>query len=109
LNWGWSRAKIRLLRWIQEEAGRQPSKEALQDLVSSARVEAQVDIIVSEDPLPRVLERHSADASVVLLGFKVPEERDEEAYRFQMHFERMLSPLPTALLVSSSGEADLFA
>jgi amino acid transporter len=109
LNWGWSRAKIRLLRWIQDEAGRQPSKEALQALVNSARVDAQVDIIVSEDPPPKVLQRHSADASVVLLGFKVPEERDEEAYRFQMHFERMLSALPTALLVSSSGEADVFA
>jgi amino acid transporter len=109
LNWGWSRAKVRLLRLIQDEAGRQPSKEALQELANRARVEAQVDIVVSEDPLPKVLERHSADASIVLLGFKVPEERDEEAYRFQMHFERMLSALPTALLVSSSGEADAFA
>jgi amino acid transporter len=109
LNWGWSRAKVRLLRLIQDEAGRQPSKEALQGLVNSARVEAEVDIIVSEDSLPKVIERHSADATVVLLGFKVPEERDEEAYRFQMHFERILPGLPTVLLVSSSGAADVFA
>ncbi|MBN1106742.1 MAG: amino acid permease [Deltaproteobacteria bacterium] len=109
LNWEWSRARIRLLRLLRDEAGRQPSKEALQELVDAARVDAQAEIIVSEDPLPEVLERHSADASLVILGFKVPEERGEDAYRFQMHFERMLSGLPTTLLVSSSGEADLLA
>jgi amino acid transporter len=109
LNWEWSRARIRLLRLLRDEAGRQPSKEALQELVDAARVDAQAEIIVSEDPLPEVLERHSADASLVIVGFKVPEEREEDAYRFQMHFERILSGLPTTLLVSSSGEADVLA
>jgi amino acid transporter len=108
LNWEWSRAGIRLLRLIEDEAGRQPSKKALQHLVDSARVEAEVEVIISEDPLHKVLERHSSDASVVLLGFKVPEDREEESYRFQMHFERILAGLPTTLLVSSSGEADVF-
>jgi hypothetical protein len=108
LNWEWSRAKVRVLRLIQDEAGRQPSREALEELVNHARLDGSVDLIVSEDPFPKVLERHSADASVVILGFKVPEEREEEAFRFQMYFERMISPLPTTLLVSSSGEADVF-
>ncbi len=72
-------------------------------------MDAQVDVVVSEDPLPQVLERHSGDASVVILGFKVPEDREGEAFRFQMHFERMLSGLPVTLLVSSSGEADVLA
>ena len=45
----------------------------------------------------------------MILGFKIPdEEREEEAFRFQMYFERMISTLPTTLLVSSSGEADVF-
>jgi len=109
LNSEWSKAKIRLLRLMEDEAAREPSKEALQKLADRARVNVQVEIIVSEDPIPVVLERHSGDASLVILGFKVPEERDEEAYRFQMHFERMLSELPATLLVSSSGEADLLA
>ncbi len=107
LNWEWSRATIRLLRLMDEEAGREPSREALRELVNRARINAEVQIIVSEDPLPQVLERHSGDASLVILGFKVPAERDEDAYRFQMHFERMLAGLPTTMLVSSSGEADV--
>jgi len=109
LNWEWSHARIRLLRLLRDEAGRQPSEKALQALVDAARVNAEATILVSEDPFPKVLERHSADASLVILGFKIPEARDEDAYRFQMHFERVLSGLPTTLLVCSSGQEDVLA
>ena len=109
MNWEWSRAKVRLLRLIQDEAGRQPSREALEELLGNARLEAEVELIVSQDPFHKVLERHSSDASVVILGFKIPQAREEEAFRFQMYFERMISPLPTTLLVNSSGEVDLSA
>jgi hypothetical protein len=108
LNGEWSRAEVRVLRLIQDEAGREPAREALEELINNARLDAEVDLVVSEDPFPKVLERHSSDASVVILGFKIPEESEGEAFRFQMYFERMISPLPTTLLVSSSGEADVF-
>jgi amino acid transporter len=109
LNWEWSRARVRLLRLIEDEAGREPSKGALQELVNKARMDVEVEVLVSKDPLPQVLKRHSGDASVVILGFEVPKESEGEAFRFQMHFERMLSGLPAILLVSSSGEADVLA
>ena len=105
LNWEWSEARIRLLRLIQNEAGKAPSKKALTDLVDAARVDAEVAIIVSEDSFINVLHRHSNDASVVMLGFIVPEE--EDAHGFQESYEKMLKNMPTTLLVSSSGEADL--
>jgi len=107
LSWEWSGASIRLIRLIRDEAGRGPSAEALGKLLSSARVNAHVDIIVSEAPFSEVLSRHSHDATVVLLGFNVPEER--EAQGFQQRFEGLMSELPTTLLVCSSGEADIFA
>jgi amino acid transporter len=107
LNWEWSNARVRLLRLIEDEAGREPSKEALRELVNKARIDAQVEVFVTKDPLPQVLELHSGDASVVILGFRVPEASENEAFRFQMYFERMLSGLPATLLVSSSGEADV--
>ena len=109
LNWEWSRAEVRLLRLIEDEAGREPSREALQELLNKARIDAHVEVLVSGDPFPQVLKRHSGDASVVILGFKVPQESDSEAFRFQMYFERMLSELPVTLLISSSGEADVLA
>jgi hypothetical protein len=107
LNWQWSRAKIRLLRLIQDEAGRQPADQALRELVLAARVSAEVQILVSEDPFTEILHRHSGNASVVLLGFNVPHEN--EAQDIHNNFQYIFSQLPTTLLVYSSGEADLFA
>ena len=107
LNWEWSRAKIRLLRLVSDEAGRQPSTEALRGLLDAARVDAEVQVLVSTDPFPGVLERHSKDATVVLLGFTVPKEGDAAA--FQRDFGAFLAKLPTTLLVCSSGEVDLLS
>jgi hypothetical protein len=103
LNWYWTEAQIRLLRLIDDEAGREPSTQALQDLLTQARVKADVQIA----PFVEVLQHHSADASVVLLGFNVPKEGS--ALVFQFHFEQVMDNLPTTLLIASSGQADLFA
>jgi hypothetical protein len=107
LNYGWREAKIRLLRMIQNEQGREPATQALREMVDAARIDADVQVIVSEAPFTDVLHRHSSDASVVFLGFILPEE--EEAAQFQSRYEEMLSGLPTILLFCSSGEADLMA
>ena len=107
LNFDWSRTKIRLLRMIQKEEGRVPATSALKDLIDKARINADAQIIVSDASFSDVLHRHSSDASVVFLGFIMPEE--EEAEEFQARYEEMLSDLPTTLLFCSSGEADLMA
>jgi len=105
LNWEWSGSKIRLLRLIQDEAGRHPATEALRALIDAARVDAEAEVMVSEAPFIEVLHRHSRDASLVMLGFNVPEEGDAES--FYHTFGDLLSELPTTLMVCSSGEADL--
>ncbi|MGD9160026.1 MAG: amino acid permease [Desulfobacteraceae bacterium] len=107
LNFEWSDIKIRLLRLIQNEEGREPATHALKEMVEAARIDADVQVIVSDSPFTEVLHRHSSDASVVFLGFILPEE--EEAARFQARYEEMLSGQPTTLLFCSSGEADLMA
>ena len=107
LNYEWSEAKIRLLRLIQNEEGRAPATNALKKMVDSARIDAEAQVIVSESPYTEVLHRHSSDASVVFLGFMIPEEEDAE--KFQAQYEGMLEGLPTTLLFCSSGEADLMA
>ena len=106
LNWKWNEATIRLLRLIDDEAGRDPSTSALEALLEQARVKGVVQVLVSPEPFAEVLQRHSTDATVVLLGFNVPEE--EAAGAFQHYFESIMANLPTTLLVSSSGEADMF-
>ena len=107
INYAWSRATIRLLRLIKNEEGREPATQALREMIDTARIDADAQIIVFESPFAEVLHRHSSDASVVFLGFIMPQE--EEAHEFQARYEEMLSGLPTALLFYSSGEADLMA
>jgi Solute carrier family 12 len=107
LNQEWSDASVRLLRHIQDEAGRDPATEALKHLLDAARVAGEATVIVSEDDFAEVLHRHSKDASVVLLGFNVPEI--SASSEFQRRFDALLEGLPTTLMVCSSGEADVLA
>ena len=83
------------------------AEDAMVKVDDAGFMDAEVTVLVSTDPLPEVLERHSKDASVVLLGFKVPEEGEAEG--FQGYFEEILSGLPTTLLVCSAGEVDLLS
>lgn len=106
LNWDWAESRLRLLRIIQDEEGREPATAALQELVGKSRVKATVQLLVSDSPVAEIIQRHSRDATVVFLGFNVPEETD--ARSFQMQYETIMEKLPTTLLVCSSGEADLF-
>lgn len=107
LNWQWSDAEIRVLRLIHDEAGREPATQALEELVHAARIEATVQVLVSTRPFSEILRFHSQDAALVFLGFKLPEEGKEA--EFQARYREMLEPLPTTLLVCSSGAVDLLA
>jgi len=106
LNWDWAKSQIRLIRLISDEAGRAPATVALQELLEKARVKAMAQVLVSQSSVPDIIQRHSSDATVVFLGFNIPEETD--ARPFQIRFENIMERLPTTLLVCSSGEVDLF-
>ncbi len=107
LNYEWSNARIRLLRVIENEEGREPATMALEELIESARVNADPQVVVSNYPFKDVIRSHSSDATLIFLGFNVPEEK--EASSFQSGYEEMLEGLPTTLLFCSSGEEDLLA
>jgi len=109
LNWEWAQAEVRLLRVIEDEAGRKPATEALEQLVDTARIEAKAQVIVSQKPFPEILHRHSEDASVVFMGFNVADEDEAETAEALARFETMTEGLPTTMLVCSSGAADLLA
>ncbi|MBN1268115.1 MAG: amino acid permease, partial [Kiritimatiellae bacterium] len=103
----WRYAQIRLLRIIEDEAGREPAREAMAEMARSARIEADIMVVVSKDPFDTVLPAYSRDAGVVFLGFQPPDE--EHAVDFHRHYQGLLSDMPTTLLVCSNGEADLLA
>ena len=104
-NWEWADAHIRILRKVDNEAGRAPAFEALRTLTHAGRIDAEVVIIVSEDTFEGIVTRHSEDADVIFLGFQPPEDENAESYYERS--DRLLKALPTTILVSSSGDADL--
>jgi len=107
LNRQWADTTIRLFRIIQDPAGVQPAKEALEALLRRARVKGESRVIVSTEPFDKVLKSVSTNASVVFIGFNVPEQN--QAAEFQARHTRTISPLPTIIMVSSIGDCDLFA
>ena len=103
-NWEWRRGRTRVLRMVENEAGGEPAREALEELTESARIDADVEVVVSPGPFRETLRAHSSDADLVLLGFRIPE--DPEAPVFAPGFEETLRGSPAVLLVCSTGEAD---
>jgi hypothetical protein len=106
-NWQWRDSKIRILRVIGDEAGRQSSRQAIRELVEATRIRAEPRVIVSTDSFSNVFRSHSAKADVIFLGMQPPsDEPTDQSYK---RLTALLSDMPTTILVHSSGEADVFA
>jgi len=102
-HWEWDGARVRILRVVPGEAGRQPAREALEALAESARIKADVEVLVSQGRFEESLRAHSADADLIMLGFNIMP--DAGAPVFAAGLEEMLAGMPPALLVCSTGEA----
>jgi len=107
-NWAWGHSQIRILRHIQDPAGRDSSREAVKKLVEASRLRAEARVVVSQDPFPAVFRQHSAKADVVFMGMQPPED-NQDPERTYHHLNALLQEMPTAVLVHSTGDADLFA
>ena len=106
-NHKWKQSKIRILRLTRSDQERAVAVEQMNHLVEAARIPAEIDVLVSDRPFPEVLQAHSADATVVFLGFYTPTLK--HAATFHDQYTSLLRGMPTTLLVHSSGEADLLA
>jgi hypothetical protein len=104
-NWEWAHARIRLLRVVSDEEGRQPALEALKQLVVDARVHAEPEVICRPQPFPEILREYSRDSDCVFLGFEIPP--DEQAAEWQANYERFFAGMPTTILINSRGMPDL--
>jgi len=106
-NWEWADTDVRVLRLIENEAGRGPAMQALEETMRAARLEATPQVVVSQHPFPEVLRRHSQDATCIFLGFDLPPTGQEANWHHA--FTEMLNGLPTTILVHSRGREDLMA
>ncbi|MEM9802673.1 MAG: amino acid permease [Planctomycetota bacterium] len=104
-NADWRDRRVRLLRVVDAKAARAETERHLTELLRSARVRAEVEIIVSGSAVDAIHET-SRYAAVVFLGFELPEEEGDAAL-FVDATERLLGGLSNVMLVSSVGDAAL--
>ncbi len=105
-NREWRARRIRLLRTIPSEAGREEATQHLMGLIRDARIDAKPTVFVSDD-FAATLQERSRHASVVFLGFQPPTDGDEAA--FVARTDSMMRGLGTVIVVWSSGDASLEA
>ena len=100
----WRGRTIRILRVIENEAGRTDVKKHLTELIESARIRAVPEVVVASDAAAAI-QRTSGTAAVVFMGFEVPEEGAELAFMERM--EALAGPLARIVFVSSGGGMSL--
>ena len=97
---------IRVMRAVSNEEAREGAKAHLDELVAASRIDATVEIVLSDDIDAAIGERSGA-AAVTFLGFTPPEEGETQTFFDAL--ERMTASLEVAILVYSTGDVDLNA
>ena len=106
-NPAWRGHTLRLLRVVSHEDAQQETERHLSELLETARIRAEVGVIVDPDAVSAI-HRTSENAAVTFLGFQLPQE-DEDPAAFLEHMEELLAELGTVFLVWSTGDVQLEA
>ncbi len=67
---------LRVRRIVETEAGRAETEAAMKELVTATRFEAEIEIIVSEEPPLDVIARESAHSAMVFVGMAIEAPRE---------------------------------
>ncbi len=100
LNPEWRTRQIRLLRVIDNPAGRDEVKQHLKELIDSARIQATPQVVVENDPHDAI-QQVSESSGLTIFGFEPPEEGAEVG--FWEAINGWAGRLPRVLFVSSAG------
>ncbi|MBQ7695995.1 MAG: amino acid permease [Lentisphaeria bacterium] len=103
-NRSWAKTPIRLIRMAPADQ-RAEAEQELQALSEEARIDAQNLVVTDERDFTTAFRKHSADSSVIFLGFIPP--RPGEFQEFYDRIDRQLTDMPTTFLVASAGDTDI--
>jgi amino acid transporter len=79
----WEGGKIRVLRFLDSEEGREGSERHIAELLQTVRVEGEPVVLIRSNPqqdFASVLREASKESDLVLLGMRVPEEGEIEQH-----------------------------
>jgi len=103
----WQRAQVTTLTVIDHESDRARATQGLQRLFDSARLEAEARVILRDDrSINDIMAAESGDADLTLIGLRLPQSA-EEAEGLYDHYSRLLTNLPSTMLVHSAGSVNL--
>ena len=100
----WRQGRLVLHTIVEDEASREPMEASLADLISEARIPADMHVIVqpANASVVDVVHRRSADADLVFIGLRDPAPGKEADYADSL--TAVLESLPTTILVRNGSE-----
>lgn len=103
LGKGWRRAQIHLKTIVESVEERSDRISALEAISEETRIGAHPQVIVHTPGVPvrNIIQEHSQDAALVMLGLGIP--KPEQAETFAEHLEALIEGLPSVVLVRNSG------
>jgi amino acid transporter len=104
----WEGAKIRVLRLLHSEEGREGSERHIAELLQAVRVEAKPVVLVRSAPdqeFASVLTQSSKESDLVLLGMRVPQI--EEIGKYAQDLRTLIDATGPVLLVRSGEVEDI--
>ena len=104
----WEGAKIRVLRLLDSEEGREGSERHIAELLQKVRVEAEPVILIrsaAEQDFASVLCESSKESDLVLLGMRLPQAGEIEEYARGLR--RLIQSTGPVLLVRSGEVEDI--
>ena len=99
-NQAWRSRPIRLIRTIQNEAGREEVLNHLNELIEKSRIRATPHVVVTDDPFTAISET-SRSAAIVFMGMSLPEP--DKAVEFFSRMEQLAGDLPRIAFIRSAG------
>ena len=99
-NQRWRSRPIRLLRMIENEAGRDEVLNHLTGLIDNARIVATPHVVVSENAVAAI-QATSRSAAIVFMGMAIPEEGEGE--EFHQRMTDLAGDLARVVFVKSEG------
>ncbi|MDP6450340.1 MAG: hypothetical protein QF773_05950, partial [Lentisphaeria bacterium] len=79
-NEDWHGVQLRVLRQVRHADEVAGAHEELAQICEAARIDAEIEIPVSEEPFAKVLRQESEDATLILMGFIAPSNAAELAF-----------------------------
>jgi hypothetical protein len=99
-NQKWRSRPIRLLRMIENEAGREEVLKHLEGLIEQSRIGATPHVVVSDNAKEEI-QQTSRSAAIVFMGLAVPDE--EHADEFYQRMTDLAGNLSRVVFVKSAG------